>query len=174
MTLSEARRRQQTRDRAKFVAWSISRLTWLDRMRAGAASALGVTVHADPAGQAESWLTGTGDLLFAALGDQVPLPVRLGVLAHADIGRLTDLGRYSRRGSVRRAWGTAMAGIARDIAQQAGTAEALGAFQRDVLQPLELELLAGHVTFGATSDLVAYLRRRMSAAEFEPFGGGLA
>lgn len=145
------------------MAWSISRQAWLERVRAAVGSALGVTVHADPAGQAQSWLAGTGDLLFAALGEQVPLAVRLGVLAHADIGRLTDLGRHCQRGSVRRAWGTAMASMAGEIAQQAGTAEALAAFQRDVLQPLELELLAGQVTFTGTSDLIAYLRCRLSA-----------
>jgi hypothetical protein len=142
----------------ELVAWPIYRRTWLDRVRAGVRGALGTTVQADPAGQAQSWLTGTGDLLFVALGEQVPLAVRLGVLAHADISRLTDLGRYCRRGTVRRAWGTAMARLAGDIAQQASTAEALAAFQRDVLQPLELELLAGHVTFTGSSDLIAYLR----------------
>ncbi|HTX80735.1 MAG TPA: hypothetical protein VME44_01040 [Streptosporangiaceae bacterium] len=138
----------------------------MDRARAGIGSALGVTVHPDPVGQAQSWLSGTGDLMFASMGGQVPLSVRLGVLAHADINRLTDLGRYCRRGSVRRAWGTPMAAMAGDIAEQAGTAEALAALQRDVLQPLELELLAGHVAFSATSDLIVYLRFRLSAREF--------
>ena len=90
-----------------------------------AGSALGVTVHADPAGEAQSWLSGTGDLLFAGLRGQVPLAVRLGVVAHADIGRLQELGRYCRRGSVRRAWGTDLARMAGDIVQQAGTAELL-------------------------------------------------
>jgi hypothetical protein len=144
------------------VACSRARQPWLDRVRAGVDSALGVTVQADPVGQAQSWLSGTGDLLFASLGGQVPLAVRLGVLAHADFKRLTDLGRHCQRGSVRRAWGTAMAMMAGDIAQQAGTAEALAALQRDVLQPLELELLAGQVRFTATSDLIAYLGYRLS------------
>jgi hypothetical protein len=143
---------------------SPGRQPWLDRVRAAVDGALGVTVHADPVGQAQSWLGGTGDLLFASLGGQVPLAVRLGVLAHADIARLTDLGRHCQRGSVRRAWGTAMATMAGDIVRQAGTAEALAALQHDVLQPLELELLAGHASFTGTSDLIAYLRRRLQAA----------
>jgi hypothetical protein len=170
--LGAARRRWPTRSRAAFAACSIFRQTWLDRLRAAKGSAVGVTVHADPAGQAESWLNGTGDLLFAGLGEQVPLAVQLGVLAHADIGRLADLGRHCRGGSVRRAWGTPMAGMAGDIAQHAGTAEALAELQRDVLQPLELELLAGRVSFTASSDLIAYLRCRLSASEFRPFGHG--
>jgi hypothetical protein len=139
--------------------------TALDRVRAAAVDALGVQVQADPASQAQSWLSGTGDLLFAGLRGQVPLAVRLGVLAHADISRLTDLGRSCRRGSVRRAWGTEMARLAGDIAQHASTAEGLAALQHGVLQPLELELLAGQVTFTSASDLVVYLRCRLSAAE---------
>jgi hypothetical protein len=141
------------------------RRTVLGRVRAAVVDALGVTVQADPVGQAQSWLSGTGDLLFAGLRGQVPLAVRLGVLAHADISRLTDLGRHCRRGSVRRTWGTEMAGLAGDIAHHTGTAEALAVFQRDVLQPLELELLAGQVTLTSASDLIAYLRCRLPAAE---------
>lgn len=137
----------------------------LERMCATVVGALGVPVQADPASQAESWLTGTGDLLYAGRRGQVPLTVRLGVLAHADISRLTKLGRLCRRGSVRRTWGTEVAALAGDIAQHASTPERLAAFQRGVLQPLELELLAGHVTISSASDLVVFVRRRMSPAE---------
>lgn len=59
-----------------------------------------------------------------------------------------------------------MARIAGEIAEQASTADALAALQHDVLQPLELELLAGQVTFTTTSDLIAYLRRRLRTPEF--------
>jgi hypothetical protein len=137
----------------------------MDRARAAAVAVLGVEVQADPAGRAQSWLSGTGDLLSAGLTGRVPLAVRLGVLANADISRLTDLGRHCRRGSVRRSWGTEMARLTGDIAQHTGTAEALAAFQRRVVQPLELELLAGRVTFASTSDLIAYLRWHLSAVE---------
>lgn len=132
----------------------------LGRVRAGVRGALGVPVLTDPAGQAQSWLTGTGDLAFVAQRGPIPVAVRLGVLAHADLGRLSDLGRNCRRASVRRLWGTEMAAFAGHIARQAGTAEALATYQRDVLQPLELELLAGHVTVTSTGDLIALIRDR--------------
>jgi hypothetical protein len=135
----------------------------LDRVRVAVAGAIGVPVQADPASQAQSWLNGTGDLVFIGQRGLVPLAVRLGVLAHADMSRLTELGRNRGRGSVRRTWGTEMAGLAGDIAQHAGAAEALAAFQRDILLPLELELLAGHVTFDSSGDLIAYVRDRLSA-----------
>ena len=70
---------------------------------------LGAPATAEPAARAEDWLRGRADLLIAGMGGQVPLVVQIGVLAHADLGRLADLGRNSRRGSVRRAWGTEMA-----------------------------------------------------------------
>lgn len=143
---------------------------WLDRVHAGIGRALGVTLDTDPASQAERWLTGTGDLTFVAMRGQVPLSVRVGVLAHADISRLAGLGRSCRRGAVRRTWGTDMARLAGDIADQAGSPEALAAFQRGVLLPLELNLLAGHATCSTASDLVAYLRRCLATSEFEPSG----
>jgi hypothetical protein len=124
--------------------------------------ARGVTVRADPAGQSEDWLSGRGDMLIAALGDRVPLAIQLSVLAHADIGRLQDLGRHRRLGSVRRAWGTEMARLAGDIARHAGTPDALAGLQRDVLIPLELELLAGRAAFPAAADAVGYLRARLA------------
>lgn len=152
------------------MVWSIAQQTWLDRARASVGRALGVTVQPDPASQAESWLSGTGDLAFAALRGQVSLTVRLEVLAHADINRLAELGRNCRRGSVRRTWGTEMARLAGDIAERAGTAEALVAIQRGVLLPLELKLLAGQVTCAGASDLIAYLRCRLPTSEFQSSG----
>ena len=64
---------------------------------------LGAPASAEPAGQAGDWLQGNGDLLIAGMGGQVPVAVQLGVLAHADLNRLADLGRGRRLGSVRRA-----------------------------------------------------------------------
>ena len=58
-----------------------------------------------------------------------------------------------------------MARLAGDIAQHTGTPEALAAFQHGVLQPLELELLAGHVMFTSASDLITHLRCSLSTAE---------
>jgi hypothetical protein len=143
------------------MAYSKFRQAGLDRVRAAVTGAIGLTVLADPASQAQSWLGGTGDLLFAGSCGRVPLAVRLGVLAHADISRLTHLGRSCQRGSVRRSWGTGMARLAGDIARQAGTAEALAALQRRLLQPLELDVLGGQVTFTSAADLIAYLRCRL-------------
>src|SRR5690349_7313628 len=82
---------------------------------------LGAPANAEPAAQAEDWLRGWADLLIAGMGGQVSVVVQLGVLAHADLGRLADLGRNSRRGSVRRAWGTEMARLAGDLAALAAT-----------------------------------------------------
>ena len=73
---------------------------------------LGAPASAGPAGQAGDWLQGNGDLLIAGMGGQVPVAVQLGVLAHADLNRLADLGRNRRLGSVRRTWGTQMARLA--------------------------------------------------------------
>jgi hypothetical protein len=59
---------------------------------------LGAAANAEPAARAEDWLRGRADLLIAGMGGRVPVVVQLGVLAHADLGRLADLGRHSRRG----------------------------------------------------------------------------
>jgi hypothetical protein len=66
---------------------------------------LGAPANAEPAAQAEEWLRGRADLLIAGMSGQVPAVAQLGVLAHADLGRLADLGRNSRLGAVRRTWG---------------------------------------------------------------------
>src|SRR5262245_66514975 len=73
---------------------------------------LGTPASAEPAGQAGDWLQGKGDLLIAGMGGQVPVAVQLGVLAHAGLTRLADLGRNRRIGSVRRACGTILAALA--------------------------------------------------------------
>lgn len=130
-------------------------------MRPIARRVAGVAVRADPAGQSEDWPNGRGDMLIAGLGGRVPLAVQVGVLAHADIGRLEDLGRHCRLGSVRRAWGTEMACLAGDIARGAGTQDALAALQRDVLIPVELELLAGRAAFSTAAGAAAYLRNHL-------------
>jgi hypothetical protein len=103
------------------------------RFRVWLTQHLGAPATAEPAARAEDWLRGRADLLIAGMGGQVPVVVQLGVLAHADLGRLADLGRNSRRGSVRRAWGTEMA----RLAVLAATPERLAALQRNLLMPLE-------------------------------------
>jgi hypothetical protein len=95
------------------------------------------------------------------MGGQVPVVVQLGVLAHADLDRLADLGRNSWLGSVRRAWGTEMARLAGDLADLAGTPARLAALQRDLLVPLELEALAGRAGFSTRADAISYLRSRL-------------
>ena len=97
-------------------------------------------------------------MVTAALGRRVPLVVQLGVLAHAPGDRLRALGRYSRRGSVRRAWGTDMARLAGDIARGCGSPEGLARLQSDVLLPLELDVLAGRRVFSSREDAITYLR----------------
>ena len=91
------------------------------RFRVWLTQHLGAPATAEPAARAEDWLRGRADLLIAGMGGQVPAVVQLGVLARADLGRLADLGRNSRRGSVRRAWGTEMARLAGDLAGLAAT-----------------------------------------------------
>lgn len=111
--------------------------------------------------EAAAWLRGEADLVTAALGRRVPIVVQLGVLAHARRDRLADLGRYCRRGSVRRAWGTEMARLAGDIAEQCPTPEGLIRLQADVLVPLELDVVAGRLAFTSGEDAVAYVRDRI-------------
>jgi hypothetical protein len=120
------------------------------------------TVAAD---EATAWLRGEGDLLRAATGRPVTVAVQLGVLAHGSAERLGALGRCSRRGSVRRAWGTDMADLAGAVAQCGQSAEALGRFQAEFLVPLELDVLAGRRTFASRGELAAYVRDRLPLAE---------
>lgn len=99
------------------------------------------------------------------MGGQLPAVVQLGVLAHADLGRLADLGRNSRLGSVRRAWGTEMARLAGDLAGDlaglAATPGRLAALQRNLLVPLELEALAGRATFSTRRGAISHLRHQL-------------
>ena len=122
---------------------------------------LGAPATAEPAARAEDWLRGRADLLIAGMGGQVPLVVQIGVLAHADLGRLADLGRNSRRGSVRRAWGTEMARLAGDLAGLAASPERLAALQRDLLVPLELQALADRAEFSTRAGAISYLRSQL-------------
>lgn len=131
------------------------------RLRFRLAQHLGVLTKAEPAGRAEDWLGGRADLLIAGMGGQVPLVVQLGVLAHADLDRLAGLGRNSRLGSVRRAWGTEMAHLAGDLAVLAATPAGLAALQRDLLVPLELEALAGRAGFSTRAGAISYLRSQL-------------
>ena len=108
---------------------------------------LGAPASADPAAQAGDWLRGQGDLLIAGMGGQVPVAVQLGVLAHADLSRLANLGSNRRLGSVRRAWGTQMARLA--------------ALQRDLLVPLELEAVGGHAELSTRAGAISYLRSQL-------------
>src|SRR5215831_17435033 len=122
---------------------------------------LGAPVSAGPAGQAGDWLRGRGDLLIAGMGGQVPVAVQLGVLAHADLNRLADLGSNRRLGSVRRAWGTQMARLAGDLADFAATPQRLAALQRELLVPLELRALGGSAEFSTRAGAVGYLRSQL-------------
>jgi len=108
--------------------------------------------------QAEIWLRGEADLIIAGMGRRVPLLVQLGVLAHADLERLCGLGRYCRRGSVRRTWGSDMARLAGDLAASTGTPEALRGLQRELLIPLELEVLGGRHLLSDREDLIRLVR----------------
>ena len=122
---------------------------------------MGTPARAEPAGQARDWLQGQGDLLIAGMGGQVPVAVQLGVLAHADLNRLADLGRNRRLGSVRRAWGTQMARLAGDLADFAATPQRLAALQRDLLVPLELMALDGRAELSTRAGAVSYLRSQL-------------
>ena len=131
------------------------------RLRFRLARYLGAPATAEPAARAEDWLRGRADLLIAGMGGQVPLVVQLGVLAHAELGRLADLGRNSRRGSIRRAWGTEMARLAGDLAGLAASPERLAALQRDLLVPLELQALADRAEFSTRAGAISYLRSQL-------------
>jgi hypothetical protein len=131
------------------------------RLRLRLRQHLGIPVAAAPAARAEDWLSGHGDLLTAGMGSQVPVAVQLGVLAHADLNRLAGLGRHSRLGSVRRAWGTEMARLAGDLAALAATPERLAGLQRDLLVPLELQALAGRPEFSTRAGAISYLRSQL-------------
>ena len=122
---------------------------------------LGAPASAEPADQAGDWLQGKGDLLIAGMGGQVPVAVQLGVLAHADLSRLADLGRGRGLGSVRRAWGTQMARLAGDLADFAATPQRLAALQRDLLVPLELKALGGNAEFSTRAGAAGYLRSHL-------------
>jgi hypothetical protein len=122
---------------------------------------LGVPVSAEPAAQAGDWLQGKGDLLIAGMGGQVPVAVQLGVLAHADLTRLADLGRHRQLGSVRRTWGTQMARLAGELADFAATPQRLAALQRDLLVPLELMALGGRAELSTRAGAVSYLRSQL-------------
>lgn len=126
---------------------------------------LGVPASAEPTGQAGDWLRGHGDLLIAGMGGQVPVAVQLGVLAHADLNRLADVGRSGRLGSVRRAWGTQMAQLAGDLADFAATPQRLAALQRDLLVPLELMALDGSAEFSTRAGAVSYLRSQLPLSD---------
>jgi hypothetical protein len=111
--------------------------------------------------EAGAWLRGEGDLLSAATGRPLALSVQLGVLAHASLERLRDLGRYSRRGSVRRAWGTDMAQLAGEVAHFGHTPEGLNRIQAELLVPLELDVLAGTRTFASRQEVAVFVRDRL-------------
>jgi hypothetical protein len=117
------------------------------------------------ADEATAWLRGEGDLLWAATGRPVNLAVQLGVLAHGSTERLGALGRYSRRGSVRRAWGTDMAELAGAVARCGQSAEGLSQLQAEFLVPLELDVLAGRRAFASRGELAAYVRDCLPLAE---------
>ena len=121
---------------------------------------LGAPANAEPA-QAEDWLRARADLLIAGMGGQVPVVAQLGVLAHADLGRLADLGRNSRPEAVRRAWGTEMARLANELAALAATSDWLAALQRGVLVPLELDVLAGGADVSTRAGVISQLRNQL-------------
>ena len=54
-----------------------------------------------------------------------------------------------------------MARLAGDIDDYAATPERLAVLQRDLLVPLELEVLAGRAEFSTRSGAVSYLRSRL-------------
>ncbi len=114
---------------------------------------------------AAAWLRGDGDMIIAAMGRVVPIAVQIGVLAHADLGRLSALGRYCRRGSVRRTWGSDMAKLAGQLGRFAGSPEQLRSIQVAILVPLELDVLAGRRDFASRNDLIEYLYRHIPLSD---------
>jgi hypothetical protein len=122
---------------------------------------LGAPANAEPAAQAKDWLRARADLPIAGMGGQLPVVAQLGVLAHADLGRLADLGRNSRLGTVRRAWETQMARLASELAALAATSDRLAALQRDVLVPLELDVLAGRADVSTRAGVISHLRNQL-------------
>jgi hypothetical protein len=58
-----------------------------------------------------------------------------------------------------------MARLAGDIAGYAATPERLAVLQRNLLVPLELEVLAGRAEFSTRSSAVSYLRSRLPCPE---------
>ncbi|HXQ90929.1 MAG TPA: hypothetical protein VN768_05165 [Acidimicrobiales bacterium] len=110
------------------------------------------------ADEATALLRGESDLVMAAMGRRVPLTVQLGVLAHGELTRLVNLGRYHRRGSVRRAWGADMAQLAGDLARHCRSPEGLRQLQADFLIPLELDVLGRRRRFSCASELIGHVR----------------
>ena len=108
--------------------------------------------------EASAWLRGEGDLLTAGMGRPVPVTVQLGVLAHAGIERLNNLGRYCRRGSVRRAWGIEMAELAGELASLSQSPQMLRRLQAEFLIPLENEVLAGRRNIVDRQELIFHIR----------------
>ena len=119
------------------------------------------------ADRAAAWLRGEGDLVTAGMGRPVPVRMQIGVLAHADLERLRALGRYCRRGSVRRTWGTDMARLAGDLAETAGSAEKLHRIQAEILVPLELDALGDHRVW-TRHELVAHLQNHVLSSSRPP------
>jgi hypothetical protein len=135
----------------------VSAKDYLVRPRPTAARLAGAA--ASPAlDEATAWLRGEGDLLTAGMGRPVPVVVQIGVLAHADLERLANLGRYCRRGSVRRAWGTPLAALAGELAGSCKSPEDLRNLQAQLLIPLEDEVLAGRRCFANREQLISHLR----------------
>jgi hypothetical protein len=121
---------------------------------------------------ATAWLRGEGDMLTAGMGRVVPLTVQVGVLAHANLDRLSALGRYANRGSIRRTWGSDMARLAGELARFAASPERLRHVQAGILVPLELDLLAGGRECPSRGALIEYLYSviPLSTATVSPIG----
>jgi hypothetical protein len=116
--------------------------------------------------EAVAWLAGEGDLITAGMGGSVALTVQLGVLAHGSSERLTNLGRYCRRQSVRRAWGTDLARFAGELAHCSGGPEGLRRLQAEILIPLESDVLAGHRLLADRQELITCVCALVTQAGF--------